>query len=269
MFDDDADEAPARRTDPEQAARDKLEELRMYAELAAVFEGPRKFDHDLRRDLPSDLAQRLQRGMLTLERARPNQVQILPDEQVPLARELLSANDPAGLTCGDYHACVRPGQVVMARWIRGEDFDVFHERLLAHFDAMLAGHIEDEESARAWQGDPSLPKYLESLEKFKPNLADRYLVAFVRSGRVPACLSTHTADELNIAFLAETVMGLSVPEVVGPQAGAATSDEDDDDAYPDESALAWYFKLYLLRGTVERVPTACFFAFLQKTSNEW
>lgn len=268
MFEDDADDAPARRTDPEQAAKDKLEELRMYAELAAVFEGPRKFDQAFRRDLPLDLAQRLQRGLLTLERARPGQSQLIPAEHISLARELLAAHDTAGLTCGDYHAAVRPGQVLIARWIQGGDFDTFHERLSDHFDAMLAGHIEDEESARRWLGDSTLPKYLQSLKKHKPNLPERYLWAFIRSGGVPACLSTHTADELNIAFLAETVMGLTVGEIVGQQAALAVSD-DDDAAWPDESDLAWYFKLFLLRGTVEQVPTACFFAFLQKTGDDW
>lgn len=266
MFEDDADDDHARRTDPEQAAKDKLEELRMYAELAAVFEGPRKFDHAFRRDLPLDLAQRLQRGLLTLERDRPDQRQILPDEHIPLARQLLSANDAARLTYGDYHASVRPGQVLIARWIHGGDFVTFHDRLSAHFDAMLAGHIEDEESARRWTGDPTLPKYLQSLEKHKFNIAERYLLPFIQGGALPACLSTHTADELNIAFLAETVMGLSVAEVVGQQADSARFD---DDAWPDESDLAWYFKLFLLRGRVEQLPTACFFAFLQKTRDEW
>ncbi|MFN4243284.1 MAG: hypothetical protein ACK4PI_08610 [Tepidisphaerales bacterium] len=279
MFDEDDgptdDNAPDRRYGrPEVAAADKLEELRMYAELAAVFEGTAKFGHALLRDLTPDLARRLQVGMVTLERARDGSVQLIPAEKVPLAHELLRLHREAGLSTCDYHSLVRPGEVHLARWVVGTDFDTVFSRLCAHFDAMLSGHVEDEQAARGWQGDPSLPAYIAALEKLKPDLTSRYLVPHVRRGTVPACLSTHTADELNIDYLASTVMQLSPRDLTAPSPpadGGHTDDtpwaEPDESAAADESELAWYFKMFLLRGHVDGGAAACFYAFLQKADH--
>ena len=60
MFDEpEEQEQPAERpADPAQRAKEKSEEFRMHAELAAVFEGCRKFDAELRPGLDPELALR-------------------------------------------------------------------------------------------------------------------------------------------------------------------------------------------------------------------
>ena len=76
-------------------------------------------------------------------------------------------------------------------------------------------------------------------------------------------LSTQSADEININYLAEDVMGRSTEELVGP-ASAPPADA------PTEQDLAWFFKLFSLRGVREGTEQMCFFTFLQKSDdNPW
>ena len=62
MFDE-PDEPPAERpADPIVQAKEKFDEFRIHAELAAVFEGKRKFDAQILPTLSADLAREVQRG---------------------------------------------------------------------------------------------------------------------------------------------------------------------------------------------------------------
>lgn len=295
MFDDPDDASQSRRVGPEQAAAEKLEELRMYAELAAVFEGTARFGHAVRHDLPARVARQLQRGMVTLERARDGSVQLIPPEQVPLAHELLRLHRLEQLTLCDYHGCGESGELHIARWVAGSDFDTVFERLQAHFESMLEGHIEEEREARGWRGDPYVSAYLAALERLKPDLPTRYLLPYLRSGAVPACLSTHTVDNLSVSFLCSTVMQIDAPVLFAPwhnmtaeEAAEYFADIDDDEviasmlklgrepgsepddlppvdlsALTDPPWLSHYFKLFLLRGMVDQSLVACFYAFFQ------
>jgi hypothetical protein len=56
-------------------------------------------------------------------------------------------------------------------------------------------------------------------------------------------------------------MGVSAEELVGSV--SAPPDE------PTEQDLAWFFKLFSLRGVVEDVERMCFFTFLQKAEESW
>src|SRR5687768_2648632 len=61
MFDD-PEETPAERSiNPADRAREKFDEFRMHAELAAVFEGCRKFDAQILPTLDPDIARDIQR----------------------------------------------------------------------------------------------------------------------------------------------------------------------------------------------------------------
>ena len=73
-------------------------------------------------------------------------------------------------------------------------------------------------------------------------------------------LSTQTADEISIAFLAEYVMGVSAAELVCRIL-----------APPDEPnrCATWRgsTSLFSLRGIVEGIERMCFFAYLQKVDD--
>jgi hypothetical protein len=70
-------------------------------------------------------------------------------------------------------------------------------------------------------------------------------------------LSTQSADEMNIAYLSDYVMEVWVADIVGPT--SAPPEE------PTEQDLAWFFKLFSLRGMGEGIEQMCFFAYLQKS----
>lgn len=255
------DESPAdRHVAPADRARDKAEEFRIHAELAAVFEGPRKFEAQLR-SLDANLARDLQRTVGKLDKSRPTDSALLPPESSAEAAELLNFPESRGLATHDYHVHRRPGEVMIARWIQGEEVETFYERLQAHFDAALEGFREEEHQALEWKKDPETLAYLKALDTIELKMAERYYREPVRKHRI-YCLSTQTADELNIQFLAEAVMGRSVEELVG----RASAPPDD----PTERDLAWFYKLYSLRGMRDDVEQMFFFAYLQKSDdNGW
>jgi len=74
-------------------------------------------------------------------------------------------------------------------------------------------------------------------------------------------LSTQTADEMSIAYLSNYIMGKDAAEIVG--AKSAPPDE------PSERDLAWFFKLFSLRGIHDGLERMCFFTFLQKADDEF
>jgi hypothetical protein len=260
---DEPEESPEgageKKLDPITRAREKADECRINAELAAIFEGPRKFDAELR-PLKYDAAREVQRAMGKLDKAREGESAVLPASARDEAMALLRWPAEREMTTNDYHVSRRPGEVMIARWLRGSDeVDAFYERLQAHFDAALEGFKEDEREAHGWKKDPAITAYLEALEKLEISMADRYRREGVRTKGV-AALSTVTADEINIAFIAETIMGVSNGELVGE--AAAPPEEA-----PSEQDLAWFFKLFSLRGMDDEDEAMCFFAFLQKTDD--
>lgn len=255
------DEDPGERVaKPADRAREKSDEFRMHAELFAVFEAGRKFEADLRTDLAPELARDVQRTMAKLERSRSPESPILPPASVDEAARLL--NLPAtegGPTTNDYHVSRRPGEVMVARWLAAEQVDTFYERLQAHFDVAFGGYRDDEKSNNQWKGDARTLAFIEALDQVDVKMADRYLRDPTRQLGV-LILSTQTADEINISYLADYVMGINAAELVG----AASAPPEDGATDHDR---AWFFKLFSLRGAVDGVDRMCFFAFLQKAED--
>jgi hypothetical protein len=257
MFDEPDENASERASSPTQRAREAADEMRMHAQLAAVFEGCRKFDAQLRVGLDAEIAREIQRGMARLEKSKASDVPLLPESSFPDAAALLDLWQTRDLTTNDYHIHRRPGEVMMVRWLSGEQVETFYQRLQAHFDAAMEGLREDERQANEWKQDPATLAYLQALDTVEMTMAERYLREPIRTHNL-FVLSTQTADEMNIAHLCDYVMGVPVAHVIG-SASAPTPGGD-------ESDLAWFFKLFSLRGMKDGVEQMCFFTFLQKTS---
>jgi hypothetical protein len=259
MFeDDDAEETPTSRgTDPTTRAKDKADAFRMHAELAAVFEGVRKFDAQVR-PLGQDVARDVQRRVAKLEKSKGAETPLLTD---PAAVEDAGKLLQLDLAPNDYHVSRRPGETMILRVVAGEgDADAFYERLQAHFDAALAQLREEEKNALGWKQDPQTTAYLEALEKIEVKMAERYIRPVLKKHPGVVALSTQAADELDILYLAEHLMTVPVEELVAevsapPEEGATEGD------------LAWFFKLFSLRGVVEGTERMLFFAYLQKTDD--
>src|SRR5438270_13709783 len=91
MFDEEDDEDSAERAiDPAARARDKSDEFRMHAELAAVFEGHRKFDAALLPGLDPQLARDVQRTIGRLDKTKPADSPVIPQANAPEAADLLT-----------------------------------------------------------------------------------------------------------------------------------------------------------------------------------
>ena len=256
------EERPADRvTSAADRARTKSDEFRMHAELAAVFEAHRKFEVGIHTNLPADLAREIQRTVGRLEKARSAESPLLPEAVKAEAAGLLNMPEGKGLETNDYYIHHRPGEVMIVRWLRGEEVETYYGRLQAHFDAALEGYRDDERSALGWKQDPTSAAYLEALEKIDVKMAERYLREPIRQHGL-FVMSTQVADEINIAYLCEDIMGASTERVVG-EASAPPMDG------ATEQDLAWFFKLFSLRGVREGVEEMCFFAYLQKTEEGW
>lgn len=261
MFDEPTEDPTERSFDPADRAREKSDEFRMHAELAAVFEGHRKFDAEIRPALDPQLAREIQRTMGRLEKAKTPDSPVLPESSAAEALGLLDMPKARGLSTSDYHVHRRPGEAMIVRWLEADQVETYYERFQAHFDAALEGYREEERQAHEWQQDPQTLAYLEALDKLEVRMADRYLRGPIRTHNL-FVLSTQSADEMNIAYLADYVMGVPAVEIVGP--ASAPPDE------PTERDLTWFFKLFSLRGIVAGTERMCFFAFLQKSEEgEW
>ncbi len=257
---DEPDETPTERAaDPLARVIEKATELRSHAELAAIFEAGRKFEAQLLPGLDADVARQVQRVMARAEKSREGNSPLVGDAVAADAAAVLRLPADRDLTTNDYHVYRRPGEVMLVRWLAGDEVDLFYERLQAHFDAGLNGLRADERQANEWKGEPATLMYLDALDKLEVDLAERYLRDVVKTHGIVA-LSTQTADEMNIAFLCDHLMGLPAAELVG--ARSAPSEE------PTEAELSWFFKLFLLRGMDADVERICIFAFLQKT-DDW
>lgn len=260
MFDEPNESPPERPLDPADRARDKSDEFRMHAELCAVFEGCRKFDAELRPRLDAQLARDVQRGVGRLEKSKAPDSPVLPEPSAAEAAALLNLPAAAGLSTNDYHIHRRPGEVMILRWLAGDQVETFYERIQAHFDAALDGYRDEERQAQEWKQDPRTLAYLAALDAIDVRMADRYLRDPIRAHNL-FVLSTQAADEINIAYLSDHVMGVPAADVVG----AASAPADD----PTEQDLAWFFKLFSLRGQIEGAEQMCFFTYLQKADDGW
>ena len=262
MFDEpNEDETPPERpATPADRAREKFDEFRMHAELAAVFEGLRKFDAQLVPALDPEVAREVQRGIAKLEKAKPADSPLVPPASATDAANLL--NLPAardGLSTNDYHVHRRPGEVMIVRWLAGDQVEAFYTRMQAHFDAALKQYREEERQARAWKQDPQTLAYLDALDAIDVRMPDRYLRDPIRQHNL-FVLSTQAADELDILHLTDYLMGVPAAEVVGTASAPSEA--------PTERERAWFFKLFALRGMVEGEERMCFFTYLQKADDE-
>jgi hypothetical protein len=260
MFDEPTEDPSERSLTPADQAREKSDEFRMHAELAAVFEGPRKFDAELLPGLDAGIAREVQRSIARLEKSKSPDSPVLPQGSVAEAAAVLGRAEAEGLSTNDYHIHRRPGEVMIVRWLAGEQVETFYTRLQAHFDAAMNGYREEERSAQEWKQDPKMLAYLAALDGIEVKMAERYLRDTIRKHNL-FVLSTQTADEINIAYLTEHIMGVAPDDLVG--SAAAPPDN------PAESDLAWFFKLFSLRGIIDGAERMCFFTYLQKSNDDF
>jgi hypothetical protein len=260
MFDETNEEPVEGASSAKDRAREKTDEFRMHAELAAVFEGVRKFDAKLVPGLDAELARQVQRGMGLLEKSKSPKHPVLPEKSMASAAEILGLPKAKDLSTNDYHIHRRPGEVMIVRWLYGDEVTAFYERLQAHFDAAMAGFRDDQRSSHEWKQDSKTMEFLAALDAIEVKMDERYLRSVIKQHKI-FVLSTQSADEMNIAYLCDYIMGVPASELVG--AASAPPDE------PTERDLAWFFKLFSLRGIGEGdEERMCFFAFLQKTDGE-
>jgi hypothetical protein len=258
---DEPEEAPKeRKADPATRAKEKSDEFRMLAELAAVFEGTRKFDAGLYPGMHGDLARELQKTVGKLEKHKAPDTPILLPAGFEDAAKVLDLWETHALSTNNYHLSRRPGEVMVVRWLAGEQVDLFYGRLQAHYDAAFGAFRDDEKSSNEWKADDATKKYLEALDKADVKMDERYLRAHIKQHNLYV-MSTQSADELNISFLADTIMSVPAGDLVG-DALAPGEDASDQDK-------AWFFKLFSLRGMKDGEERMCFFAFLQKTDEAW
>lgn len=243
-------------SNPAQRAAERADELRMHAELAAVFEGCRKFDAQIDPRLDPEIARDIQRTIGKLEKARSTEHPILPPDVASEAQRLLDLPATAKLPTNDYHIHRRPGEVMIVRFLQGLEVETFYDRLQAHFDAALNQFREEERQSLAWKQEKQTLAYLEALDKLEYKMVDRYLREVIRKHHV-FVLSTQTADEIDIMHLATYLMGVEPAEIVG----RASAPGDD----PAEGERAWFFKLFSLRGATKETERMCCFGYLQKS----
>ncbi len=258
MFEEHEESPIERASDPVAAATEKAEGFRIHAQFAAVFEGTRKFDSCLEMDLRPNTARDIQQRMARLEKSKSPETPLLLDPAAPDAADLLNLWRTRDLSTNDYHIYPRPGEVMIVRWLEGGQVETFYQRLQAHFDAAIAGYREDQRHAHQWKQDPKTLAYLDALDKIDVRMDQRYLREPIRKFKAYV-LSTQTADELNINYLADYIMGVAVSQIVG-DISAPPPD-------PTDADLAWFFKLFCLRGIREDVEQMCFFTYLQKSDD--
>ena len=256
MFDETNEGPTEHPLTPADRAKEKSDEFRMHAELAAVFEGCRKFDAQILPGFDPQLAREIQRGFGKLEKSKSAESPVLPEPSAAEAAGLLNLPDARSLSTNDYHIHRRPGEVMIVRWLAADQVETFYDRLQAHFDAALNGYRDEERQSHEWKKDPDTLAYLAALDTVEVKMADRYLREIIRTHKI-FVLSTQSADEINIAYLSDYVMGVSPTDLVGR--ASAPPDE------PADRDLAWFYKLFSLRGIIEGIERMCFFMFLQKS----
>ena len=253
------DAADEKAANPADRAREKFDEFRTHAELAAVFEGKRKFDAELHTGVDIDLVRDVQRTMARLEKSKAADTPLLIEPTaVADAARLLDLPTTRALATNDYHIHRRPGEVMIVRFLAGEQVETFYQRFQAHFDAALKQYREEERQSLGWKQDPQTLAYLDALDAIEVKMPDRYLRDPIRQHKL-FVLSTQTADEIDILYLSDYLMSVDPAELVG-RASAPTE-------APTESERAWFFKLFALRGIHKAVERMCFFTYLQKADD--
>jgi len=260
MYDEPTDDPSEQASDPAKRAKEKADELRLHAELFAVFEGVRKFDAAIVPGLDPELARTIQRTMAKLAKAKTPELPVLPDTVAEDAGKLLGMWKADNLTTNDYHIHRRPGEVMIVRWLEGEQVNTFYERFQAHFEVGFGDFRDEERQSLEWKKDEQSLKYLDALDKIEVKMSDVYLRDAIKTLPV-FVLSDYTVDEMSIAHLVDYVMGVPAIEVVGKAASPPDAPTDQD--------LTWFFKLFSLRGSAAGVEQMCFFTFLQKSDDSF
>ncbi|HEY1922697.1 MAG TPA: hypothetical protein VGG44_08010 [Tepidisphaeraceae bacterium] len=258
MFDDPSETPAERSLSAADQAKEKSDEFRMHAELAAVFEGVRKFGAQIIPGLDAELARETQRTFARLEKSKSADSPVLPEQSMADAATVLKLPEARELSTNDYHIHRRPGEAMIFRWLSGIEVETFYDRIQAHFDAALTGCREEERHEHEWKQDPAKLAYITALDAIEVKMAERYLREIIKAHQI-FVLSTQSADELNIAYLADYIMSVPVTEIVGIKSAPPSE--------PSEQDLAWFFKLFSLRGMIDGVERMCFFTFLQKSDD--
>jgi hypothetical protein len=261
MFDDNQDDPSSESAaDPAIKAREQADAFRTHAELAAVFEATHKFEAQINPSLDANLAKDIQRAIGKLAKSKhPDTPIILPDA-APEAARVLNLFEEHHLTTNDYHIHRRPGEVLIVRWLVADQVQTYYERIQAHFDVAMGQFRTDEKAANEWKQDEKTVAYLKALDEIDYKMANRYLRPHILKHKL-FVLSTQTAAELDILYLADHVMRVAPEDIVGD--ANALPDE------PSESDRAWFFKLFCLRGLRDGVEQMCFFTYLQKSDDSW
>jgi hypothetical protein len=259
MFNEPNEDPAEPTSNPTTRAKEKSDEFRVHAELAAAFEGNRKFDAGIYPGLDAGIARDLQRAMAKLEKSKTEASPVIPETSAPDASTVLNLYKDKNLSTNDYHIHRRPGETMIVRWLAADQVQTFYERLQAHFDAALTGYREEEHQQQEWKQEPETLAYLKALDDLEVKMEERYLRPLIKAHKI-FVLSNQSADEMNIAYLCDYIMGIPAAEIVGPKSAPP---EDD----PTEGQLAWFFKLYSLRGMVEDEERMCFFTYLQKSDD--
>ena len=263
MFEDPEDSKDDTAANPDTRLGEKIAELRIHAELCAVFEGIQKFDANLDTSLDGELTRSIQKAILKLTSSKMKDSPVLDPQKdgvYDLAWDLLNKSDELDISTSDYHVYRRPGEVIVLRWLKGDQVEQFYTRLQAHLNVAIEQSREDERQALGWKQDAKTKKYLDLLDEAKVDQADRYLRPLIKSHGI-CVLSQTTADELNIGYLCDYIMGIPAAKLVGP----ASAPKDD----TDEQELAWFFRLFALRGLVNDVELMLFFTYLQKAQDSF
>ncbi len=122
--DHESNQEPVKRSvDPDQRAREKADEFRMFAELAAVFEGSRKFDAEIMAGLDAEVAREMQRSIGKLEKAKTPDTPVLPSASAADAVAVLTMSQARELSTNDYHIHRRPGEVIILRWLEADQVE--------------------------------------------------------------------------------------------------------------------------------------------------
>jgi len=261
MFDEPQERRDDATPDATERLREKVGSLRMHAELAAIFEGPRKFDAELVPGLDAGFARDLQQTFGKLAKNLNPTYPVLEGEEKEQAESIFARIEAAELAQNDYHIHRRPGEVVLFRWLTGEGVDSFYERFQAHFQAGLEQAREDDRQALGWKDDPSTNKYLEALDDLELRMADRYFRDALKKHIEFFALTTLVADEMNIVYLTEYLMDVTPADLVGR--ASAPNDPT------DESQLGWFFRMFSLRGTCNDKEHMCFFVYMQKSDESF
>jgi hypothetical protein len=101
MYEDENDNPVEKAKDIQTRAHEAVNQFRLHAEIAAIFEGTRKFDAAIRPDLSADVAREIQRAMAKLEKSLEPNIPIIPPIQNAIAADALNAHHSYDLPTND------------------------------------------------------------------------------------------------------------------------------------------------------------------------